>query len=84
MRFMYPGFGSVCGGVVVCCAAGVAFVTRDQELPPCQTEPVPNGSKTHLLLIPLPDHSLQAERYNGVRLPPDLHTFQQRPTISAC
>lgn len=43
-------------------AAGVAYVRRHQELPPCQIEPVPAGSKTDLQLA-------RAEPISSVRGP---------------
>ena len=41
----------LCGKVLVARpAAGVASVRRHQKLPPCETEPVPVGSRMDLLL----------------------------------
>ena len=45
-----PAFGLHGKVLVVGEAAGVASVRRDQELPPCRTEPVLAGSKMDPLL----------------------------------
>ena len=54
MVLCLPGSAGVSGlyGKVLAAegAAGVASVRRDQELPPCQTEPVPASSKMDPLL----------------------------------
>jgi len=75
MGFMCPGFDSRRESAVV------PSVTRDQELPSCRTEPVPDGSEVALLLLLLPDLSLMAEYYSRVRLPPNFCTRQQNATI---